>query len=76
MMTCTVKSCSYDERKDELEQWYDANQEAANFARFMRLQEPDRWKYWHDQWRHDPAMMRELYESNLVDGWKSKFKKE
>jgi hypothetical protein len=26
-----------------------------------------------DQWRHDPAMMRELYESNLVDGWKNKF---
>ena len=76
MMTCTVKSCSYDERKDELEQWYDANQEAANFARFMRLQEPDRWKYWHDQWHHNPAMMRELYESNLVDGWKSKFRKE
>lgn len=71
-----VKSSSYDERSEELEQWYDANQEAANFSRFMRLQEPDRWKYWHEQWRSDPAMMLDLYETHLVDGWKSKFKKE
>lgn len=76
MIICMVKSSSYDERSEELEQWYDANQEAANFSRFMRLQEPDRWKYWHEQWRSDPAMMRDLYETHLVDGWKSKFKKE
>ena len=75
MGTCTVKSCSLDKRETELRQWYDANHEAANFGRFIRMQEPERWDYWHKQWRSDPQMMKDMYDAHLMKGWESKFKK-
>ena len=75
MGTCTVKSCSLDKRETELRQWYDANHEAANFGRFIRMQEPERWDYWHKQWRSDPQMMEDMYDAHLMKGWESKFKK-
>lgn len=75
MGTCTVKSCSLDKRETELRQWYDANHEAANFGRFIRMQEPERWDYWHKQWRSDPHMMEDMYDTHLMTGWESKFKK-
>ena len=75
MGTCTVKSCSLDKMETELRQWYDANHEAANFGRFIRIQEPERWNYWHKQWRSDPQMMEDMYDTHLMTGWESKFKK-
>ena len=75
MGTCTVKSCSLDKRETELRQWYDANHETANFGRFIRMQEPERWDYWHKQWRSDPQMMEDMYDAHLMKGWESKFKK-
>ena len=75
MGTFTVKSCSLDKRENELRQWYDANHEAANFGRFIRIQEPERWNYWHKQWRSDPQMMEDMYDTHLMTGWESKFKK-
>lgn len=75
MGTCTVKSCSMDKRETELRQWYDANHEAANFGRFIRMQEPERWDYWHKQWRSDPQMMEDMYDTHLMTGCESKFKK-
>ena len=75
MGTCTVKSCSLDKRETELRQWYDANHEAANFGRFIRMQEPERWDYWHKQWRSDPQMMEDMYDAHLMKGWEIKFKK-
>ena len=74
MGTFTVKSCSLDKREAELRQWYDANHEAANFGRFIRMQEPERWDYWHKQWRSDPQMMEDMYDAHLMKGWESKFK--
>ncbi len=75
MGTCTVKSCSLDKRETELRQWYDANHEAANFGRFIRMQEPERWDYWHKQWLSNPQMMENMYDTHLMRGWESKFKK-
>ena len=75
MGTFTVKSCSLDKRETELRQWYDANHETANFGRFIRMQEPERWDYWHKQWRSDPQMMEDMYDAHLMKGWESKFKK-
>ena len=75
MGTCTVKSCSLDKRETELRQWYDANHEAANFGRFIRMHESERWDYWHKQWRSDPQMMEDMYDAHLMKGWESKFKK-
>ena len=75
MGTCTVKSCSLDKRETELRQWYDANHEAANFGRFIRMHESERWDYWHKQWRSDPQMMEDMYNAHIVKGWESKFKK-
>ena len=74
MGTFTVKSCSLDKRETELRQWYDANHETANFGRFIRIQEPERWNYWHKQWRSDPQMMEDMYDTHLMTGWESKFK--
>ena len=75
MGSFTVKSCSLDKRETELRLWYDANHEAANFGRFIRMQEPERWNYWHKQWRSDPQMMEDMYDTHLMKGWESKFKK-
>ena len=75
MGTFTVKSCSLDKREAEQRQWYDANHEAANFGRFIRIQEPERWNYWHKQWRSDPQMMEDMYDAHLMKGWESKFEK-
>lgn len=75
MGTCTVKSCSLDKRETELRQWYDANHEAANFGRFIRMHESERWDYWHKQWRSDPQLMEDMYDTHLMKGWESKFKK-
>ena len=74
-MTSSCRSCSLDKRETELRQWYDANHEAANFGRFIRMQEPERWDYWHKQWRSDPQMMEDMYNAHMVKGWESKFKK-
>ena len=68
MGTCTVKSCSLDKRETELRQWYDANHEAANFGRFIRMHESERWDYWHKQWRSDPQMMEDMYDTHLMTG--------
>ena len=75
MGSFTVKSCSLDKKEADLKQWYDANHEAANFGRFIRMQEPERWDYWHKQWRSDPQMMEDMYNAHMVKGWESKFKK-
>ena len=75
MGSFTVKSCSLDKREAELRQWYDANHEAANFRRYIRMHETERWEYWHKQWRSDPQMMEDMYDAHLMKGWESKFKK-
>ena len=38
----------------------------ANFGRFIRMQEPERWDYWHKQWRSDPQMMEDMYDTHLM----------
>ena len=76
MGSFTVKSCSLDKREAELKKWYDANYEAANSGRYIRMHESDRWNYWHKQWRSDPQMMEDMYDANLMKGWENKSPKE
>lgn len=40
-----------------------------------RMQEPERWDYWHKQWRSDPQMIEDMYDAHLMKEWESKFKK-
>ncbi len=76
MGSFTVKSCSLDKREKELKQWYDANHEVANFGRFIRMHESERWEYWHKQWRSDPQMMEDMYDAHMVKGWDNKVEEE
>ena len=38
------------DKSEKMTQWYEDNNEAVLFGRYLRVNENDRWRFWHDKW--------------------------
>ncbi len=63
----------YDSEK--LTQWYEENNEAILFGRYLRVNENDRWRFWHDKWVNDPGLKEDMSDYFQMEEWKDKRKK-
>ena len=63
------------ERSEELSRWYEENNEAILFGRYLRVNENDRWRWWHDKWVNDPVLKEDMNDYFLIEELKEKRKK-
>ena len=69
------KGYAVSERSEELSQWYEENNEAILFGRYLRVNENDRWRFWHDKWVNDPGLKEDMSNYFLMEELKAKRKK-
>ena len=69
------KGYAVSERSEELSQWYKENNEAILFGRYLRVNENDRWKFWHDKWVNDPGLKEDMSDYFLIKELEEKRKK-
>ncbi len=69
------KGYAVSERSEELSQWYEENNEAILFGRYLRLHDNDRWRWWHDKWVSDPGLKEDMSDYYLMEELKEKKKK-
>lgn len=55
------------DRSAELTQWYEENNEAILFGRYLRVNENDRWRWWHDKWVNDPGLKEDMSDYYLME---------
>lgn len=69
------KGYAVSERSEKMSQWYEENNEAILFGRYLRVNENDRWRYWHDKWVSDPGLKEDMNDYFLLEELKEKKKK-
>ena len=69
------KGIAVSERSEELSRWYEEKNEAILFGRYLRVNENDRWKYWHDKWINDPGLKEDMSDYFQMEEWKDSKKK-
>jgi len=69
------KGYAVNERSDKLSQWYEENNEAILFGRYLRVNENERWRFWHDKWVNDPGLKEDMSDYFLMEELKEKRKK-
>ena len=69
------KGIAVSERSEELSRWYEENNEAILFGRYLRVNENERWRYWHDKWVNDPGLKEDMNDYFLLEELKEKKKK-
>ena len=69
------KDYAVSERSEELSQWYEENNEAILFGRYLRVNENERWRFWHDKWVNDPGLKEDMSDYFLMEELKEKRKK-
>ena len=69
------KGYAVSERSEELSRWYEENNEAILFGRYLRVNENDRWRFWHDKWVNDPGLKEDMSDYFLMEELKDKRKK-
>ncbi len=69
------KGYAVSERSEELSRWYEENNEAILFGRYLRVNENDRWRFWHDKWVNDPGLKEDMSDYFLIEELKEKRKK-
>ena len=63
------------DKSEKLTQWYKDNNEAILFGRYLRVNENDRWRFWHDKWVNDPGLKEDMSDYYLMEEWKENKKK-
>ena len=63
------------DKSGKLNQWYEENNEAILFGRYLRLHDNDRWKWWHDKWVSDPGLKEDMSDYFMMEEWKESKKK-
>ena len=61
------KGIAVSERSEELSRWYEENNEAILFGRYLRVNENDRWRFWHDKWGNDPGLKEDMNDYFLLE---------
>ena len=69
------KGIAVSERSEELSRWYEENNEAILFGRYLRVNENNRWRFWHDKWVNDPGLKEDMSDYFLMEELKEKRKK-
>ena len=69
------KGYAVSERSEELSRWYEENNEAILFGRYLRVNENDRWRFWHDKWVNDPGLKEDMSDYFLMEELKENRKK-
>ena len=63
------------DKSEKLTQWYKENNEAVLFGRYLRVNENDRWRFWHDKWVNDPGLKEDMNDYFLIKELEEKRKK-
>ena len=63
------------DKSEKMTQWYEENNEAVLFGRYLRMNENDRWRFWHDKWAKDPGLKEDMNDYFLMEEWKENKKK-
>ena len=63
------------DKSETLTQWYEDNNEAILFGRYLRVNENDRWRFWHDKWVNDPGLKEEMSDYFQMEEWKENKRK-
>ena len=63
------------DKSEKMTQWYEENNEAILFGRYLRVNENDRWKFWHDKWVNHPGLKEDISDYFLMEELKAKRKK-
>ena len=63
------------DKSEKMTQWYEENNEAILFGRYLRVNENDRWRFWHDKWVNDPGLKEDMSNYFLMEELKAKRKK-
>jgi len=63
------------DKSEKMPQWYEDNNEAVLFRRYLRVNENDRWRFWHDKWAKDPGLKEDMNDNFLMEEWKENKKK-
>ena len=69
------KESAVSERSEKLSRWYEENNEAILFGRYLRVNENDRWRFWHDKWVNDPGLKEDMNDYFLIEELKENRKK-
>lgn len=69
------KGYAVSERSEELSRWYEENNEAIIFGRYLRVNENERWRFWHDKWVNDPGLKEDMSDYYLMKELKENRKK-
>ena len=69
------KGYAVSERSEELSRWYEENNEAILFGRYLRVNENERWRFWHDKWVNDPGLKEDMSDYYLMKELKENRKK-
>ncbi|MBR6981601.1 MAG: hypothetical protein IKH88_17485 [Prevotella sp.] len=63
------------DKSEKMTQWYEDNNEAILFGRYLRVNENDRWRFWHNKWVNDPGLKEDMSDYYLMKELKEKKKK-
>ena len=63
------------DKSEKMTRWYEENNEAILFGRYLRVNENDRWRFWHDKWAKDPGLKEDMNDYFLMEEWKENRKK-
>ncbi len=61
------KGYAVSERSEVLSRWYEENNEAILFGRYLRVNENDRWRWWHDKWVKDPGLKEDMSDYFMLE---------
>ena len=58
------------DKSEKMTQQDKDNNEAVLFRRYMRVNENDRWRFWHDKWAKAPGLKEDMNNYFLMEEWK------
>lgn len=63
------------DKSEKLTQWFEENNEVVLFGRYLRVNENDRWRFWHDKWAKDPGLKEDMNDYFQMEEWKENKRK-
>lgn len=70
MGSANEKEAFADDLMVSAKQWYEDNNSAMNFGKYLKEHEPTIYKHWHSgRWQRDKALRDFVYRTNKMRGW-------
>ena len=58
------------DKSEKMTQQDKDNNEAILFGRYLRVNENERWRSWHNKWVNDPGLKEDMNNHFLMEEWK------